>query len=132
MINNEFLNDYYVESFDDLPFPSFEYRGDRLNRLRKEGLTPKKETYLATKEHLSHKLIYGGGDEPIEVEPDNLVTLLTELLIDYKKLQDRVHALEKTVYQLYDNNKYRTLSLNSTGYQPRPHSGTPNPPQSDP
>lgn len=101
MINNEFLNDYYVESFDDLPFPSFfEYRGDRLKKLRKEGLTPKKETYLATKEHLSHKLIYGGGDEPIEVDPDNLVIVLTELLINYKKLQDRVHGLEKTVYQL--------------------------------
>lgn len=107
MTTNEFLNDYYVESFDKMPdytLVPFKYRDEqKLKKLKKDGLTLKKETYLATQTRLNHCLTSGGGYDSIEVEPDNLVIFLTQLLIDYKILQDRVAALEKTVYQLSDN-----------------------------
>lgn len=105
MTNNEFLNDYYVESFDKMPdytLVPFEYHYAQLKKLRKDGLTSKEETRLATQTRLKNCITSEGYDS-IEVDPDNLVIFLTKLLIDYKMLQDRVVALEKTVYQLSDN-----------------------------
>ena len=105
MNNYTFLNEYYFKTFNSLPQYTpvpFEYREESLKKLKKSGLSPEKETYLATYTFLENCLI-SGGYEHIEVDPYRVTNVLTEFIVDYKKLQDRVEVLEETVRKLSNN-----------------------------